>query len=271
MRIHHLSLSLLTIILSCYASASSFPPEVELVREYILEYDYPEVFNGTTHQVQIENVLIADINNDGSQDAIVLFQPRFRQSPPIVFYAFDEDGNVSRLMEGLAPGPLRPVTGDLMDSHTIQRGVDVAVDGGGVTDSIIDTALSNANFTGIVAYNTFLHLDMREGETVYIDMTHAEIPDEEQDCANFEFSHVLDVAAGTIAGSDGNYFAAWVDGQIYVYRIEKFRPDGRIDKALWVLPEPEGFSGFVRGARLAYRGSDGEVEPLKIEYLDGET
>ena len=44
---------------------------VEAVQKYILEKDYPELFKDKPYRTRIENVLIADINNDGKNDLVL--------------------------------------------------------------------------------------------------------------------------------------------------------------------------------------------------------
>ena len=43
----------------------------------------------------------------------------------IVFYRIAENLEVSRVIEGLAPGPLQPLSGEYLDSHTLGAAADL--------------------------------------------------------------------------------------------------------------------------------------------------
>jgi hypothetical protein len=55
-----LVIALLSVsVIVCYAQENQLPKEVEAVRRYILEKDYPELFGGTNYRTKIENAIIA--------------------------------------------------------------------------------------------------------------------------------------------------------------------------------------------------------------------
>ncbi len=95
-----------------------------------MEKEYPEEFGDTTYRTKIENVVVADLDGDGQPEVTVRFIPHYHRSPTVVIYRVAPDMTVTRVTEGLAPGPLVPVTGDFLDSHTLGEGADITIGDG---------------------------------------------------------------------------------------------------------------------------------------------
>lgn len=249
------------------AANATLPPEAEAVRKYILESDYPEVLQGTHYRTRIENLIIADVDNDGRNDVTVQFLPHYRQSATVVFYRVSESTEVTRVVEGLAPGPLQAISGDFLDSHVLGLGVDFSIADSQGSAEAGDTArkLALGHFGGLVAYASFFHADARAGKGAFIDLTHIQDLPESRSCESFEFSRTREIAVGKLKGRNQNYLAAWVGNEIYIYLIRAFRDDGLLDKKSWVRRAPSGFQGFKPGKGLAYVTASGIEETLDLE------
>src|SRR5258706_532899 len=267
MTVQTLALIALTSTSAIPAGGSALPPEAEAVRQYILQKEYPEVFGGVQYRVQIQNLIIADVDNDGQNEVIVEMEPHFRQSATIVIFKVSKDLLVTRVKEELAPGPLRPLSGSLLDSHESGYAADLSVDksqGDQKTkDSVVEAILEQ--FTNVVAYATFFHVDSRAGAGSYIDMTQVDAISKDKTCESFEFSKVRAIAVGHLAGQEGNSLAAWVGDEIWLYRIYRVKEDGLLEKAHWVVKAPVGFSGFLPADGLAYKNDAGLREVLSID------
>jgi hypothetical protein len=124
---------LLSSSLFGYAFGQQNDPQLEAVKKYILETDYPEVFGTEQYKTRIEGVLDVDIDNDGAREIVVLYFPHYRQSASIVIYKISSDLRVTRVTERLAPGPLQKVSGDYLDSHNLGMGVDFEIQGENAT------------------------------------------------------------------------------------------------------------------------------------------
>ncbi|HEX7028092.1 MAG TPA: hypothetical protein VF268_12695, partial [Gammaproteobacteria bacterium] len=185
------------------------PREVKLLRDFILEKDYPEVFEDKHYRVAVENMLFHDLDNDGNLEAIVHFKPHYRQSPTVIIYQIGENDTVTRVKEGLAPGPLVPLTGNFLDSHALGQAMDFTAENKDQKSketnhtALRDAMLSNGNFGMAVQYKDFIHADMRKGGVTYIDMTETEPYSKTKSCEDFEFSLVDQIDAGYI-GNDKN-------------------------------------------------------------------
>jgi hypothetical protein len=245
-------------LLPCWAApaaAQALPPEIEAVKQYILVKEYPEVFKDEHYRTRIENALTADIDGDGRNEVVVHFHPHYRQSPTIVIYRLSKDLAVTRVIEGLAPGALQPISGDYLDSHVLGEGVDLDVtpkSGQSLRDTRETvTKLALERFGGVVAYATFWHVDGRTGGHTYVDMTAVPNAPEAKNCEAFEFSKVRQVAFGAARGEQANSLAVWVNDEVHLYTI-KFRDDGFLAKTIEVLPAPPQFNGFLPGQGLAY-------------------
>ncbi len=214
---------------------------VEALKQYVLEKDYSEVFKDNHYHVRIENVLHVDIDNDGKDELVVQFLPHYRQSASVAIYRVSPESGITRVTEGLAPGPVEKISGDYLDSHETGQAVDFTLGDGQDKPSNVDEALqvAFAKFGGVVAYRGFFHADGRGGPLSYIDMTNVQLPSNANDCSSFEFSTVRQIAAGHLReDSSRNYLAAWVRDEIYVYLIKGISSRGLLDKQLRVVKAP---------------------------------
>jgi hypothetical protein len=208
---------------------TGIPSEFESVQTYLLQGDdYPEHFGETTYRTKIGKVLAEDLDMDGVKEVIILATPHYRQSPTIQFFQI-RDGEVERLVEGLAPGPLVQVSGNYIDSHTLGQGIDfsIKVDSTALTNKeLVKNAVSR--FGVVVEYRHFYHADLRQGKGLYIDMTHIEDVPGGDNCGSFEFSEVDDI---DIFYDDENYprLAAVVGEVVYFYKI-RVLTDGYLEK-----------------------------------------
>lgn len=222
------------------AVAAELPPRIQAVQQYLLAQDYPELFGDTPYRIKAEDVVEGDLDGDGSDEVVMLMRPNFRQSPTVVIFQVSKNLKVRRVKEGLAPGPMQPLSGDFLDSHTLGMGVDASLteaqsDAGRRRDFAV---LSMKEMGGVVEYANFLHMDGRKGKGMYIDMTWLPQPPKDQNCENFEFSRVDEIAVARKDDGSGNYLLAMVGRELYVYKIHKIRADGLLDKTLTVKPAP---------------------------------
>jgi hypothetical protein len=234
-------------------------PRLEALKSYILQKDYPEVFGDADYKARIEAVLDVDIDNDGSKEIVVLYFPHYLQSPPIVIYKVSANLEVKKVTEGLAPGPLQPLSGDYLDSHNLGMAVDFDAQGTEKKTAMDLFRMFTGNgMNGFVAYDQFFHADHRKGSPSYIDMRGVKVPTGKHDCSGFEFSRVKGIAAGGLREDlQRNYLAAWVGDEIWVYLIRAISQDGMLDKQLWVIKAPKGFAGFEPGQGLTYKTQAG--------------
>lgn len=252
------------LLLGC-AFGQQSNPRVEAVRKYILEKDYPEVFGTSHYKTRVEGVLDADVDNDGSREVVILFHPHYRQSAPILIYKVSSDLNVSRLLEGLAPGPLQSVSGDYLDSHNLGMAVDFEIEDKKVTPNQVLQIMAKDGMRGLVVYDSFYHADSRVGSPFVVDMRGVNLPTKRHDCESFEFSRVKQISAGhLLEDATRNYLAAWVGDEIYVYLIRGVSDEGMLDKKVWVIKAPSGFKGFEADEGLSYKtGTTTAVLTLK--------
>lgn len=74
------------------AQARTVSDKVEALKSYLLDKDYPEVFKGAKYKINIENIVFADVDNDGAEEAIALYRPHYLQSPTIIIGADIDKG-----------------------------------------------------------------------------------------------------------------------------------------------------------------------------------
>lgn len=111
-----------------FAEKPQYPPVLNEIMEYFTKgEDYPEVIKGKPYRIKAKGIAMADMDGDGRDEIFLAIKPHYRQSPSIIIFTRDKRGKLSRVKEGLAPGPLVAVTGDYIDDHTLGVGVDMTV------------------------------------------------------------------------------------------------------------------------------------------------
>jgi len=267
-------ISVLLLAASAFGQQVQLPKEVEAVQRYILEKDYPELFGDKPYRTKIENAIVADLDDDGRPEVVVHFTPHYRQSAPIVIYRVEKGLQVTRVKEGLAPGPLVPLTGAYLDSHTLGMGVDFiyafkTAEEEAARKKVVEIGLQR--FGGYVQYKSFSHADARSGNRAYIDMTHATVAGGKDSCADFEFSRVAQISAGRLGPElSRTYLAALVGEEIWLYRIDEFLPNGLLKKTLKIEKAPGDFLEFapLSGPYIRYRARNGEMKALRLRLGD---
>jgi hypothetical protein len=253
---------------SIWAQDDRLPPEVRAVQQYLLEREYPELFGSQAYRTKVENALVTDLDQDGTPEVVLLVTPHYRQSAPIVIFRVSKDFTVTRVKEGLAPGPLAPLSGVYLDSHALGKGADFSFE---ASDRPLDrTKLLNTILRqrgGVVEYRAFFHIDSRTGDLAYIDMRHVTVPPGHTNCAGFEFSHVNAIAAGALETEPARvYLAAQVGSEVWLYHISEFLPNGLLQKEVRMERLPADFARFAPGVHplLRYETPSGEMRPLRF-------
>lgn len=221
---------------SVYAADTS--PKIEAVKQYLLQGDYPELFGDKPYRMRINEVIEADVDNDGEDEVVLHVTPHYLQSATIVLFKVSKELKVTRVIEGLAPGPLVRLTGELIDSHTLGVGVDLTLgkDQDNPAKRREFSRLTLEEMGGVVEYKNFIHMDGRKGKGSYVDMTNLAKPPAQDTCEAFEFSMPDAVSVISKKDGSGNYLVAAVGKSIYAYKIHKIREDGFLEKTLTVMP-----------------------------------
>ncbi len=218
------------------AFAAELSPKAEAVKQYLLKDDYPELFGDTPYRMQVKNIIEADLDDDGEDEVIFHVTPHYLQSPTIIIFKVSKNLKVSRVIEGLAPGPLVALTSDFIDSHTLGEAVDFTVgDKKGKPANRRDVVKASLqNMGGVVEYRNFFHVDGRKGKGSYVDMTNLAKPPAKDNCEAFEFSMPDAVTVMRKDDGSGNYLVALVGKSMYAYKIRKISEDGFLEKTLTV-------------------------------------
>lgn len=261
---------LMSLSLSFHANGQAtndFPREVNLVFEYIMSKDYPEVFNGNPFQFRPVNWVITDIDDDGTTEVFLQTFPHYRQSPTISIYQINEQDSVKRITEALAPGHLIKLSPeqDYFDTHTTGTGIDMQL-GSNDLEKMKKFAKSSLKFgMSPVLYKNFIHTDKRDGAPTFIDLTYLDDYAKENSCVNFQFSTPEMIIAGSVEGKKYKYFVAQVKQELYCYEIKGFEEDGWIDKQVTIMALPKDFKEFKStGQTIQYITSKGAMKPLLL-------
>ena len=229
------------------------------VTQYLMKTEYLEKFGDVEYRVRVIGDQSIDFFGDGNTLVFLAVQPHYLQSPSIVLFKIDKGGQVTRVSEALAPGPLIPPTGNYLDSHPLKEAVDMTVDGSPM--EVVKASLQQHSY--VVRYAKFFHVDNRVGSGGYLDMSdHTEFG-AEKTCENFEFSTVDDFRAGKVARvGKGNRLAVLVGEHIYLYDIKAISRDGFLDKTVKAYPKPGDFKSFSTesGPSIRYVTNGGKTK-----------
>jgi hypothetical protein len=198
----------------------------------------------------LRGAIVADLDGDGQQEAVVWIQPSLRQTPTLLLFREARAGGWARLREGLAPGRLRPLSGQLEDSHVHGAGVDLtAGDGSAEVNRQVLAAAASQNMS-VVAYPGFLHADMRVNASFVVDLSEWTLPKGvEKTCERFEFSRPESVAFGRLEGGGAQQFLVVLSEEdVTIYRVEAISADGRLTLRSWMQPRAAGTSALERDA-----------------------
>ncbi len=225
-----------------------------------------ETFGDAKGSFRVREIQLLDVDGDGAPEAFVWIDPSVRQTPTILIYTYDAAHGPRRILEGLVPGSLAPVSGRLVDDHTMGFGVDMSgADGKPLDfDKVLDASVRFG--MSLVRYAMFVHTDVRRGFVSYVDLSDRTLPPPGTNtCANFEFSLVEGLAAGTLAGrGDARYLVALTASDITIYQFRGIRPNGTLDKKVWIRTRPPGAAGLSvsPAGEVSVTMANGPVVPL---------
>lgn len=225
----------LVIRVSAAQEGPEFPPKLKAVEKYLMQKEYPELFGDNPYHIRPTGYAIGDLDGDGVDEVVMSFYPHYLQSPTVVIFHVDDELNVVRVKEGLAPGPLMKLTGEYLNSHNQGVAVDMRMGEKEMKDperrrAWVLIALKRGQ--NIVEYENFFHLDGREGDGSYIDMTHIKNMPEVDTCNGLQFSRVEHLELVKKTKTAKGKIVVDAGGARYVYTINRFLPNGLIDKSV---------------------------------------
>jgi len=254
-----------------FADKPRYPPIMSEIMEYFTKgKDYPEVINGKPYRIKAKGVVMADMDGDGREEVFLAVKPHYRQSPSIIIFTRNKRGKLIRVKEGLAPGPLVPVTGDYIDDHTLGVGVDMTIGPnkkGEPADPRDVAAIGMQQKMHVVVYKNFYHMSLREDEGGYIDMTHQKDFVNEKNCEKFEFAEVVSMKAGFLKnGGQRKYLVTVAGNELNFYRIDGVTKYGFLKKQRWAAPLPENFARLAgdKNGAVGYVLKNGKAHPLAL-------
>ena len=262
-------LCLFTSFLYTFGS-DSIPFHLEMVKKHILEKEYLEKFGDVTYRLQLNDYAIDDFENDGIIEVILNVNPHYLQSPTILFYQVFKDNSVKRLIEGLAPGKLKKRTDKFLDSHTTGMALDLTIEG---KKTEKEKSIEDIFFTSLkikpacmVFYESFIHMDYREGIGTFIDMTHIDnIPGNKLTCEGFEFYQIKDIETGIKdTKSNKKHLFVLIDNELFVYTINNFKENGLIDKDFTIEKLKYSSVSLLKNVNNDVRVIDKKGKPHKI-------
>jgi hypothetical protein len=242
-----------------------FPNEVNLVFDYLMKKEYPEVFGDKNYTIRPIAWQIVDINDDGKTEVFLHTFPHYRQSPTITVFQIEKTDSVTRILEGFAPGHLLPLSqeDDYLDPHSTATAIDMQLNSGADVRKFAESSLKFGMC--VVLYKNFIHEDKRNGKGIFIDLTYLDDFSSENSCANFQFSNPDQIIAGKINGHENKFFIARVRDELFCYEIIGFEGTRFINKKISIVKIPKDFKRLIRDAGLIkYENNKGKILNLDI-------
>jgi hypothetical protein len=241
------------------------PKEIELVFDYLMKKEYPEVFGSANYSIRPIGWQIIDINDDGKTEIFLQTFPHYRQSPTITIFQIEKSDSVIRILEGFAPGHLIPLSkeDDYLDPHSTATAIDMQLNSGADIKKFAESSLKFG--MSVVLYKNFIHEDKRNGKGIFIDLTYLDDFSSENSCANFQFSTPDQIIAGSIKDHENKFFIARVRNELFCYEIIGFEGTSFINKKISIVKIPKDFKRLVLDAGLIkYENNKGKILSLEI-------
>lgn len=246
---------------------NALPKEAQLVQNYILNTEYLELFDTTHYRIRCENMLVDDIDGDGTTEVILHLFPHYRQSPTIVIYRVIKNDSILRVTEGFAPGHPVPVSDKYLDSHTLGMAMDMVADNMKSKPIEPEKLLAAARQSSggcIVLYNTFIHMDMRKGNPSFIDMRHIDkLPGKPQTCEGFEFPDISQILIGNYKDK-GKCLFCLTNDELDILKIKVFLTSGLIDKERYAKSFKFKSKSLIKDVNDVIRVIDEKGKPHEI-------
>ncbi|HMQ01072.1 MAG TPA: hypothetical protein PKC24_14925 [Cyclobacteriaceae bacterium] len=255
--------------LQLYAQKNyDFPPEINLVLDYLLKEDYPEVINAQNLKLRPVRWAIFDVDNDGNTEVFLQILPHYMQSPAILVFSIFEKDSVVSITEALAPGRMVPVYKKelFIDTHTTGVAADLQIEN---TDREKLKAIVNASLKfglSVIVFKNFIHTEKRDSKPFFVDATHLYYPNKANACTDWQIALPQSIAAGKVKGRKKNVFIAFSEGEFFCYEISAIHEGKYIEKHLSILPAPKLFSHFeMERDQIKYRDAMGNLHDLKLK------
>jgi len=267
---HKLRQLLTSLFLICFLPADAqnpqFPKEINLVFDYLIKKDYPEVFNKKSYQFRPVNWQIVDIDNDGTIEVFLQTFPHYTQSPTITIFKIDKNDSVTRVVEGFAPGHLIPLSDedDYFSPHSTGTALDAQLESPNPEKLLLFGKAGLRFGMSCVLYKNFVHSDKRDSKT-FLDLSYLDDYPNENSCASFQFSKPEEIAAGSIKGKSNKYFIARIANDLFCYEIKGFENDGLINKTVTIVKAPSDLVKLVvEGGFIKYSTKFSKLADLEM-------
>lgn len=261
---------LFSLALSTNGQESDFPKEIDLVFDYWVNNEPPELFNEHPYQPRPIAWQIIDIDNDGKTEVFLQTFPHYRQSPTISIFQIDSNETVNRIIEGFAPGHLIELSAedDYLDTHSTGTAIDMQLDSN-EPEKFKKLAQSSLKFgMSVVLYNNFIHTDKRDGKGIFIDLMYLNDFSNENSCANFQFSQPDQIIAGKIKNVEDSFFIAKVNKELFCYKIKGFDNENFVNKEIIIMKLPKKYEQLILdNGFIKYKTKKGEIKELELKTV----
>lgn len=245
----------------------NFPKEINLVFDYLLKKDYPELFGDQPFQFRPIAWQIIDIDDDGKTEVFLQTFPHYRQSPTITIFQIDKSDSVTRIIEGFVPGHLVKLSkaDDYFDPHSTGTAIDMQLDSN-EPEKFRKLAESSLSFgMSVILYKNFIHSDKREGKGIFVDLMYLDDYARENSCAKFQFEKPDQIIAGKVKNQEKKFLIAKVGNELFCYKINGFVDSKFVDKEIKIIEIPKDFKELqLDNMTIKYLNKKGQIKDLEI-------
>lgn len=241
---------------------------IELVVKYLQKVEPLEAYEKKAPQQRVRASEVIDLDSDGIQEVFLLLDPHYSQTPTLFGYQVTASGEVMRLLEAFAPGPLIARAPTTRKTHQEKTSVDMRWPS--ITVSERELLVRNSVWirSHVLEFRDYLHTDHASDEGYYVDLTTYPLVagSDSLKCAEYQFSRADALYSGRNQRTGKPTLIARVGSKLYGYTCEGIVDRWLINRQTVTAPVPDDFKAFVHQADggLWYQSTTARVYPLNI-------
>lgn len=241
---------------------------IRFVVEYLQEKEPLEAYRKKAPSARIRAAEAIDLDGDGVQEVFLLLDPYYSQTPTVFGYQVTSSGEVTRLLEAFAPGPLIPRAPAVRKTHLERTSADMKWPSS--TRSERELLVRNTVWirSHVLEFHDYLHTDHASDDGYYVDLTSYPLVSgsDSLNCSTYQFSRGDALYSGHNQKTGSPTLIARVGSKLYGYTCEGIVDRWFINRQTVTAPVPEDFKAFIHQSDggLWYQSLTGAVNPLVI-------
>ena len=236
--------------------------------KYLQQKEPLEAYGKKAPSPRIRASEVIDLDRDGVQEVFLLLDPHYSQTPTLFGYQVNASGEVTRLLEAFAPGPLISRTPMIRKTHLERTSTDMKWQP--ITTAERELLVRNNVWirSHVLEFRDYLHTDHASDEGYYVDLTSYQFVSgsDSLNCSQYQFSRADALYSGHNQRTGKPTLIARVGSKLFGYTCDSIVDRWFINRQTVTASVPDDFKAFVRrpDGGLWYQSVTDEVQPLVI-------